>query len=69
VEYGQVKLFDSCHVCLLIGLAYAEFVSRFTYTGSSYEFIKQGMGNRKALNMQISIVFAGVAFCTFYKLS
>lgn len=47
-------------VALLTGLAYAEFVSRFPDAGGSYEYIKQGLGERTALYMSIFITFTGV---------
>lgn len=47
-------------VALLTGLTYAEFVSRFPDAGGSFEYIKQGMGDRTALFMSIFMTFTGI---------
>ncbi|WP_224482915.1 APC family permease [Robertkochia aurantiaca] len=47
-------------IALLTGLTYAEFVSRFPDAGGSYEYIKQGMGERTALFMSFFMTFTGV---------
>jgi APA family basic amino acid/polyamine antiporter len=47
-------------VALLTGLSYAEFVSRFPDAGGSFEYIKQGMGERTALYMSVFMAFTGI---------
>ncbi len=47
-------------VALLTGLSYAEFVSRFPDAGGSFEYIKQGLGQKTALSISIFITFTGV---------
>lgn len=47
-------------VALLTGLSYAEFVSRFPDAGGSFEYIKQGFGQRTALFMSIFMTFTGI---------
>lgn len=47
-------------VALLTGLSYAEFVSRFPDAGGSYEYIKQGIGERAALIMSVFMAFVGI---------
>ena len=47
-------------VALLTGLSYAEFVSRFPDAGGSYEYIKQGLGEKSALYMSIFMAFMGI---------
>lgn len=47
-------------VALLTGLSYAEFVSRFPDAGGSFEYIKQGLGERTALFMSIFMTFTGI---------
>lgn len=47
-------------VALLTGLSYAEFVSRFPDAGGSFEYIKQGIGERTALIMSIFMTFTGI---------
>lgn len=47
-------------VALLTGLSYAEFVSRFPDAGGSFEYIKQGLGERTALVMSIFMTFTGI---------
>ncbi|MFA0960499.1 APC family permease [Roseivirga sp. BDSF3-8] len=47
-------------VALLTGLSYAEFVSRYPDAGGSFEYIKQGLGEKTALFMSIFMVFTGV---------
>lgn len=47
-------------VALLTGLSYAEFVSRFPDAGGSFEYIRQGMGDRTALVLSIAMTFTGI---------
>lgn len=47
-------------VALLTGLAYAEFVSQFPDAGGSFEYVKQGFGEKTALWMAIIMVMTGV---------
>ncbi|WP_179345853.1 APC family permease [Winogradskyella ursingii] len=47
-------------VALLTGLSYAEFVSRFPDAGGSFEYIKQGIGERTALIMSVFMTFTGI---------
>lgn len=48
-------------VALLTGLSYAEFVSRYPDAGGSFEYIKQGLGEKTALFMSVFMVLTGVA--------
>jgi len=47
-------------VALLTGLSYAEFVSRFPDAGGSFEYIKQGIGEKTALFLSIFMTFTGI---------
>ena len=47
-------------VALLPGLSYAEFVSRFPDAGGSFEYIKQGIGEKTALFLSIFMTFTGI---------
>lgn len=47
-------------VALLTGLSYAEFVSRFPDSGGSFEYIKQGMGEKTAFIMSAFMAFTGI---------
>lgn len=47
-------------VALLTGLSYAEFASRFPDAGGSYEYIKQGIGEKTALYMSFFMAFTGI---------
>ena len=47
-------------VALLTALSYAEFVSRFPDAGGSFEYIKQGIGEKTALVMSIFMAFTGI---------
>lgn len=47
-------------VALLTGLSYAEMVSRYPDAGGSFEYIKQGIGQKTALIMSIFMTFTGV---------
>lgn len=47
-------------VALLTGLSYAEFVSRFPDAGGSFEYIKNGIGERTALFMSIFMTLTGI---------
>ncbi|MDT0690143.1 APC family permease [Salegentibacter sp. F188] len=56
-------------VALLTGLSYSEFVSRFPDAGGSFEYIKQGLGNKTALYMSIFMVFTGIVAAAAISIS
>lgn len=47
-------------VALLTGLSYAEFVSQFPDAGGSFEYVKQGFGQKTALLLSIIMLFTNV---------
>lgn len=47
-------------VALLTGLSYAEFVSRFPDAGGSFEYIKQGLGEKTAHILSVAMAFTGI---------
>lgn len=47
-------------VALLTGLSYAEFVSRFPDSGGSFEYIKQGLGEKTAYSMSAFMALTGI---------
>lgn len=47
-------------VAILTAMSYAEFVSRFPDAGGSFEYIKQGIGEKTALFMSVFMAFTGI---------
>ncbi|MEM9887037.1 MAG: amino acid permease [Bacteroidota bacterium] len=47
-------------VALLTGLTYAEFVSLFPDSGGSFEYVKQGFGQKIALILSVFMLFTGI---------
>jgi basic amino acid/polyamine antiporter, APA family len=56
-------------VALLTGLSYAEFVSRFPSSGGSFEYIKQGMGEKTAFIMSVFMAFTGIVAAAAISIS
>ena len=56
-------------VALLSGLSYAEFVSRFPDSGGSFEYIKQGLGNKPALFMSVFMALTGIVAAAAISIS
>lgn len=56
-------------VALLTGLSYAEFVSRYPDSGGSFEYIKQGLGEKTALGMSVFMVFTGIVAAAAISIS
>lgn len=56
-------------VALLTGLSYAEFVSRYPDSGGSFEYIKQGLGEKTALFMSVFMAFTGIVAAAAISIS
>ncbi|MDT0647609.1 APC family permease [Zunongwangia sp. F260] len=56
-------------VALLTGLSYSEFVSRFPDAGGSFEYIKQGLGEKTANYMSVFMVFTGIVAAAAISIS
>lgn len=56
-------------VALLTGLSYAEFVSRYPDSGGSFEYIKQGLGEKTAFIMSIFMAFTGIVAAAAISIS
>ena len=56
-------------VALLTGLSYAEFVSRYPDSGGSFEYIKQGLGERTAFIMSVVMAFTGIVAAAAISIS
>jgi APA family basic amino acid/polyamine antiporter len=56
-------------VALLTGLSYSEFVSRFPDAGGSFEYIKQGLGEKTAQYMSFFMAFTGIVAAAAISIS
>ncbi|MDX1753337.1 MAG: APC family permease [Salinimicrobium sediminis] len=56
-------------VALLTGLSYAEFVSRYPDSGGSFEYIKQGLGEKTAFIMSVFMAFTGIVAAAAISIS
>ncbi|BAO56782.1 APC family permease [Nonlabens marinus] len=56
-------------VALLTGLSYAEFVSRFPDAGGSFEYLKQGLGEKTAIAMSVFITLTGIVAAAAISIS